>query len=41
MTDLKYEDLEVEESFTLFKKVKNKDKYNFYEYLSVMLNSGV
>jgi hypothetical protein len=32
--------IEIEEdSFVLFKKMKDKDKYNFYEYLSVMLNS--
>jgi len=30
-----------EETFVLFKWVWDKDKYNFYEYLSVMLNSGV
>ena len=30
-----------EEGFTLFKKVWDKDKYNFYEYLSVMLDSWV
>jgi type IV pilus assembly protein PilC len=30
-----------EDNFILFKKVKDKDKYNFYEYLSIMLNSGV
>ncbi len=34
--------LEVENStFVFFKKVNYKDKYNFYEYLSVMLNSWV
>ena len=34
--------LEIENnSFMLFKKVPDKDKYNFYEYLSVMLNSWV
>jgi len=34
--------LELEEStFVFFKKVSGKDKYNFYEYLSVMLNSWV
>ena len=27
--------------FVLFKKVSTIDKYNFYEYLSVMLDSGV
>ena len=36
-----YEDLESHENFTLFKKVWDKDKYNFYEYIAVMLNSGV
>jgi hypothetical protein len=41
MNDLEYNELEVEETFTLFKKVGDKDKYNFYEYLSIMLNSGV
>jgi hypothetical protein len=30
-----------EEEFTFFKKVSDKDKYNFYEYLSIMLDSGV
>jgi hypothetical protein len=25
----------------IFKKVTDLDKYNFYEYLSVMLDSGV
>ena len=34
--------LELEDnSFVFFKKVWDKDKYNFYEFLSVMLNSGV
>jgi len=32
--------LEIENSdFTFFKKISGKNKYNFYEYLSVMLNS--
>jgi len=34
--------LEIENSdFTFFKKISGKNKYNFYEYLSVMLNSWV
>jgi hypothetical protein len=41
MNDLDYNQLDTQETFTLFKKVSDKDKYNFYEYLSVMLNSGV
>jgi len=43
MTELnKNNEIELEEeNFILFKKVKDKDKYNFYEYLSVMLNSWV
>jgi len=40
MNDLEYKNLKTENSFTFFKKVSDKDKYNFYEYLSVMLNSG-
>ncbi len=32
---------ETKEVFVLFKKVKDKDKYNFYEYLSIMLDSWV
>ena len=41
MNNLDYWDLETTDTFVLFKKVSDKDKYNFYEYLSVMLNSGV
>lgn len=41
MNDLDYDKLDTQETFILFKKVSDKDKYNFYEYLSVMLNSGV
>ncbi len=38
---MNYNDLESQEGFILFKKVSDKDKYNFYEYLAVMLNSWV
>ncbi len=41
MNNLEANTLEIEESFSFFKKVPYKDKYNFYEYLSVMLNSWV
>lgn len=40
MNNLENNDFE-EEGFTLFKKVSDKDKYNFYEYLSIMINSWV
>jgi hypothetical protein len=40
MNQLENNDFE-EEVFTFFKKVSDKDKYNFYEYLSIMLDSGV
>ena len=39
---LENDELEIEnDNFIFFKKVPDKDKYNFYEYLSVMLNSWV
>jgi len=42
MNNLENEILEVEDnSFHFFTKVPDKDKYNFYEYLAVMLNSWV
>jgi type II secretory pathway component PulF len=45
MNELEYNELEhndfQEDDFTFFKKVSDKDKYNFYEYLSIMLDSGV
>lgn len=42
MNNLENEILEVEESpFIFFNKVSSKDKYNFYEYLSVMINTWV
>jgi hypothetical protein len=42
MTDLKNNQVELEledDSFILFNKISDKDKYNFYEYLAIMLNS--
>lgn len=42
MNNLENNNFEIEEeSFVFFKKVPAKDKYNFYEYISVMLNSWV
>ncbi len=36
--EIKEEDDFLNKKFILFKKISLKDKYNFYEYLSVMID---